>query len=136
MFYVRRLATSGASPVTTTALAGPQVGSHGLESGRNLLHGCKNHITDFAIQRTIRLGGSRSVQLRADLYNAFSTVVFNAPVSGIQFNSTTDMSVRNSQFLADGTVDPGRFKTTSAGFGAVTGAQPMRTIQVQFRFSF
>jgi hypothetical protein len=33
-------------------------------------------------------------------------------------------------------VDPGRLKTTSAGFGAVTGAQPMRTIQAQLRFSF
>jgi AcrR family transcriptional regulator len=40
------------------------------------------------------------------------------------------------RFLADGSVDPGRLKTTSAGFGAVTGAQPMRTIQAQLRFSF
>jgi hypothetical protein len=33
-------------------------------------------------------------------------------------------------------VDPNRLKTTSAGFGAVTGAQPLRTIQVQLRFAF
>jgi len=37
---------------------------------------------------------------------------------------------------ADGSVDPSRFKTTSAGFGAVTGAQPLRTIQAQLRFTF
>jgi len=31
-------------------------------------------------------------------------------------------AIRNSQFLADGSVDPNRLTTTSAGFDAVTGA--------------
>ena len=41
---------------------------------------------------------------------------------GIQFNSTTDMTVRNSQFRADGTMDPARTQPNQAGFGAATGA--------------
>jgi hypothetical protein len=132
-------ATSGVSPLTTTALSGPQVGSHGLESGRNLLHRCKNHILDLAIQRNIRLGGGRSIQLRADMYNAFNSVIFNANngvSSTVQFNSTTDMSVRNSQYLADGTLVPNRSRPNQAGFGAATAAAPLRSVQGQIKFLF
>jgi hypothetical protein len=44
--------------------------------------------------------------------------------------------VRNAQYLADGSVDPNRLIPRTAGFGAVTGAQAMRSIQAQIRFSF
>ena len=57
---------------SSTALSGPQVGSVGLESGRNYLTGCKNHMMDLAIQRTIRLGGGRAIDLRVDMYNVFN----------------------------------------------------------------
>jgi hypothetical protein len=60
----------------------------------------------------------------------------NARQTQLQLVSPTNQTIRNSQFLADGTVDPNRMKTTAAGFGAVTGAQPLRTIQAQLRFSF
>ena len=50
--------------------------------------------------------------------------------------SPTNQTVRNSQFLPDGTVDPARLKTTAAGFGAATGAQPLRSLQAQIRFAF
>jgi hypothetical protein len=70
------------------------------------------------------------------MYNAFNAVVYNARQTQLQLVSPTDQTVRNSQFLADGSVDPNRLKTTSAGFGAATGAQPLRTLQAQVRFSF
>jgi hypothetical protein len=129
-------ATSGLSPVTTTALSGPQVGSHGLESGRNLLHQCKDHRLDLAIQRNIRLGGGRQLQFRADLYNALNTVIFNNSQRQIQFNNTNDMTVRNSQFLADGTSDPARVRPNQAGFGAATGARGLRSVQGRVTFTF
>jgi hypothetical protein len=138
-------ATAGLiSPVMTAALSGPQVGSHGLESGRNLLHGCKDHRLDLAIQRTIRLGGNRSVQLRADMYNALKAVVINGRTTGIQFNNVSDFSVRNSQYLADGTMDPARVRPNQAGFGAATGARGavdgnnnyLRMVQGMVTFSF
>jgi hypothetical protein len=136
-------ATSGASPVTTTAVSGPQIGSHGLESGRFLLHGCKNHTLDMALQRSVRLGGGRSLQFRADLYNALDTVIYNGRSSTVQFNSTTDMSVRNSQYLADGTLDPNRLKPNQAGFGAATSARAsdssgnyLRSVQLRVTFAF
>jgi Carboxypeptidase regulatory-like domain len=129
-------ATSGASPVTTAALAGPQVGSRGLESGRFLFTGCKDHRFDFAIQRTIRMGGTKNLQLRVDVYNAFNTVIFNGRQTNVQFNSATDFTVRNSQFRADGTMDPARTQPNQAGFGAATGAMALRTVQFIARFNF
>ena len=129
-------ATSGLSTVISPALAGPQVGSHGLESGRNLLHGCKDHRLDLAIQRTIKLGGSRNVQFRADLYNALNTVIFNSRSTGIQFNNASDFTVRNSQYLADGTSDPARVRPNQAGFGAANGAMNLRSVQGRFTFNF
>jgi hypothetical protein len=129
-------ATSGASPMISTAMRGPQVGSVGLESGRTLLHGCKDHRWDFNIQRTIRLGGGRNLVLRADLYNAFNTVIINGRSTNLQLNSTTDQTVRNSQFLADGSLDPARLLPNNAGFGAATGAQALRSVQLQARFTF
>ena len=66
-----------------------------------------------AAQRTRRLAGLGP--------NAFNAVVYNARQTQLQLVSPTTPPIRNSQFLADGTVDPNRLKTTSAGFGAVTG---------------
>ena len=119
-----------------TAFAGPQTGSLGLESGRNYMVGCPDHTLDLAIARNIRLGGSRQIQLRVDIFNALNTVVYNGRVTQVQLNSPTDQTVRNPQYLADGQVDPDRLTPRNAGFGAVTGAQAMRSIQVQLRFAF
>jgi hypothetical protein len=121
---------------TTAAFSGPLPGSKGLESGRNYMVGCPDHTTDLAIARLFKFGGVRTAQIRIEMYNAFNALVFNARQTQLQLVSPTNQTIRNSQFLADGTVDPTRLKTTSAGFGAVTGAQAMRTIQAQLRFSF
>jgi hypothetical protein len=129
-------ASGGVSPVTSVAFSGPQPGSLALESGQNLFTGCGNKNLDVAIQRNIKLGGSRQLQLRADVFNVFNTVVYNARNTTIQFNSPTDLTVRNSQYLADGSIDPARVKPNQAGFGAVTGAAGLRTVQGQIRFTF
>ena len=119
-----------------TAFAGPQTSSLGLESGRNYMAGCPDHTLDLSIARNIRLGGSKQIQLRVEAYNALNTVVYNGRVTTVQLNSPTDQTVRNPQFLADGSVDPNRLTPRNAGFGAVTTAQGMRSIQAQIRFSF
>ena len=121
---------------TTTAFSGPLPGSLGLESGRNYMVGCFDKTTDLAISRVFKLGGARTASFRVEMFNAFNVVVYNARQTQLQLVSPTNQTIRNPQFLADGTVDPNRLKTTAAGFGAVTGAQPLRTIQAQLRFSF
>jgi hypothetical protein len=120
---------------STSAVQGPTYNSDGLESGRNLLIGCPNKTVDLALARNIRLGGSRQVQLRLDAFNAFNTVVYSGRQSRVDYVSPTNQTLRNSQ-LKDGQVDPDRLTPRTAGFGAVTGAQTLRNLQLTARFSF
>jgi hypothetical protein len=120
----------------TAAFSGPTYGSVGLESGRNVFRGCPDRTVDLAIARNFPLGGSRNVQFRIDLFNAFNAVVYNSFATQLQLNSPTDQTVRNPQFNADGTLVATRLTPQNAGFGAATGAQAMRTAQLQLRFQF
>jgi hypothetical protein len=120
----------------TAAVTGPQYGSVGLESGRNILGGCPNKTVDLAIARNVRLGGNRTLQFRLDIFNAFNVVVINDRERNVNYRSPTDLTVLNSQYLPDGTLDPARLTPRTAGFGAATGAQPMRNLQLQIRYAF
>jgi len=120
----------------TAAVTGPQYGSVGLESGRFLLGGCPDHTVDLAIARNVRLGGNRNLQFRLDIFNAFNTVIYNARERNVIYRSPTDLTVVNSQYLPDGRLDPARLTPRTAGFGAATGAQPLRNMQLQLRFGF
>jgi len=120
----------------TAAVTGPKYGSVGLESGRFILGGCPDHTVDLAIARNVRLGGSRNLQFRLDIFNAFNFVIYNDRARDIIFRSPTDLTIVNSQYLADGTLDPARLTPRTAGFGAATGAQPLRNLQLQIRFAF
>jgi hypothetical protein len=126
------------SQFNTASFAAPGYNSTGLESGANYLGGCFDNTTDLSIARNIRVGGggARQIQLRLDVFNAFNTVVIDGRVNQLQLNSPTDLTVRNPQFNADGTVNGARLKPKDAGFGAATSAQAMRTVQVQLRFQF
>jgi hypothetical protein len=120
-----------------SAFAGPTYNSIGDESGSNLLSGCFDHTLDLSLSRTIRLGGSRQVQFRLDAFNVLNTVVFNARQTLIQYNSPADpTTIRNNQYNADGTVNAARLTPQAAGAGAATGAQAMRALQAQLRFTF
>jgi hypothetical protein len=118
------------------SVTGPSYGSVGLESGRSTLRGCADRTVDLSLSRSIRLGGGRAVQVRMDAFNAFNIVNYSNRQSTIQFVSPTNLTVRNSQTLADGSIDPDRLTPRTAGFGAVTSADAMRTIRLTARFSF
>ena len=131
-----------------TAVTGPTYNSLGLESGRNIMRACADHTTDLAIVRNIKVGGARQLQFRLDMFNAFNVTVINARQNQVQFNSPTDLTIRNPQFVAaagNTTLAPGvdgnvlnsaRLAPKDAGFGAATGAQNMRNLQLQIRFQF
>jgi hypothetical protein len=120
----------------TSAFSGPLPGSLGMESGRNYLVGCSDRTLDLAIARSFSAGNGRLIQLRLEMYNALNAVIYNARNTTLQLVSPTNQTIRNSQFLPNGDVDPARLRTTSAGFGAVTGAAPLRAVQAQIRFQF
>jgi hypothetical protein len=121
---------------STAAVKGPTFGSVGLESGRYLLGGCPDHTVDLSIARNIRMGGSRSLQFRVDVFNAFNAVIYNDRQNNVIFRSPTDQTIVNSQYLPDGTLDPNRLTPRNAGFGAATRAQPLRNLQMQIRYAF
>jgi hypothetical protein len=114
----------------TAAVAGPTYNSLGLESGRNYMIGCPDRTVDLAIARNIRFGGSRQLQLRLDAYNLFNTSIITGRQTQAQFNSPTDLTIRNAQFVVnagDTTLAPGATGTVlgagrdlprNAGFGA------------------
>jgi hypothetical protein len=120
----------------TAAVTGPQYGSVGMESGRFLLGGCPDHTVDLAVARNIRLGGNRTLQFRIDAFNVFNFAIINDRQRNVIYRSPTDLTVVNSQYLPDGSLDPARLTPRNAGFGAATGAQPMRNMQLQIRFAF
>ncbi|MEO8480843.1 MAG: TonB-dependent receptor [Acidobacteriota bacterium] len=129
-------ADSQYSQFNAASVVGPGYGSTGLESGRNQLIGCPDHTVDLAIARNIRLGGGRQVQLRLDAFNAFNTVIISGRSTQLQYTNPTALSIRNNQFLADGSLNPDRLQPKNAGFGAATGAQGLRNLQLTARFSF
>jgi hypothetical protein len=120
----------------TAAVTGPQYNSVGLESGRNYMRGCTDKRVDLAIARDIRMGGSRSLQFRLDIFNAFNTTIITGRNNSVTYVSPTNLTVVNSQYRADGSLDPARLTPRNAGFGAATTAMDMRNLQMQIRFSF
>ena len=120
----------------TAAVTGPTYHSVGMESGRSILGGCPDKTVDLAIARNIRIGGGRQFQFRLDVFNAFNTVVITDRNRNVNYRSPTDLTILNSQTLADGSVDPNRLTPRTAGFGAATNAQPLRNLQLQIRFQF
>ena len=88
----------------TAAVTGPTYGSVGMESGRNLLANCADKTVDLSLSRNIRVGGGRRLQFRR-MCSTRSTWRSSTTVrTQIQYNSPTDLNVRNSQFNADGSV--------------------------------
>ncbi len=120
----------------TAAVSGPPVGSVGLESGQNYLTGCFENFWDLAIARNFRLGGSRLVQLRLEMFNAFDTVVYSNRNTQVNIQSPTDPTVTNPQYNPDGSLVPTRIRPADAGFGAATSAFNLRSMQAQIRFQF
>ena len=114
----------------TGSVAGPQYNSVGLESGRNYLIGCPDHTTDLAIARNFPFGGGRQFQVRLDAYNAFNVAIITGRNTTASFNSPSDMTLRNPQYVVnpgDTTLAPGATGTVlaagrdlprNAGFGA------------------
>ena len=81
-----------------------------MESGRNLMRGCADKRVDMSLSRDIRMGGNRTLEFRLDVFNLFDTVIYTSRNASISYNSPTDLTVRNSQTLADGSLDPARLR--------------------------
>ncbi len=118
------------------AFQGPLTGSVGLESGNDYLKGCFSSVLDLSIARNIRLGGGRTLQLRADMFNAPNTAQITGRQTTLNLTSPIDPTALNLPFDAAGNLLPTRVRPNQAGFGAVSTYQAARNIQGYIRFSF
>ncbi len=92
------------------AITPPTFGSVGMESGRNYMRGCLTRNVDMSFVRRIRVSSSERyrVELRADVFNAFNIVDINDRNTTLQFTSPTNLTMVNSQFNADGSLNQTR----------------------------
>jgi len=134
----------------TAAFLGPLVNSVGLESGASYMHGCFQQVLDVAVARTVRLGKSRTVQLRVDMFNmpnsaavqgratTFAMSSPSDPATNVApvFDPTTGLLNDGVNKLPNGQTSPDRSKPKNAGFGVANAFQGPRNIQLQIRFSF
>ena len=75
---------------------------------RNLFVGPSYKVVDLSLRKGFRVKGSVKAQIQLDMFNAFNTLSLNNPANTI----------------------------TNSGFGLITGAQPMRNVQLGFRVTF
>jgi len=117
---------------------GPTYGSVGMESGRNYLRYCPTTQWDMAVVRRLRVFHNERYRLefRGDVWNATNAVQINAVNTTAQFSDPASMTLVNNQYNAGGTLNPSRLTPRAAGFGAATGALPMRNIQLELRLQF
>jgi hypothetical protein len=122
---------------SATAFQGPLSGSLGLESGNNYLTGCFQSAFDMSIQRNISLGGARTIQLRADVFNLFNEDRITGRNTTINFVNPNDpVTATNLPYDTDGNVVASRSLPRGAGFGVANGYQTPRQVQLQIRFKF
>jgi Carboxypeptidase regulatory-like domain len=121
----------------TAAFQGPPIGSVGLESGNGYVRSCFVSTLDLSIARDIRLGRTRVIQLRVDMFNAPNAAAITDRNESMSLSSPNDpLTVTNLPFNADGSLNVGRSLPRNAGFGVANGYQNPRTVQMQIRFSF
>ena len=106
------------------------------DAGRNILIGCPSNVIDLSLARTIRLGGARELRFQVDAFNAFDIVSITARNTTANYQSPTNLTLLNSQYNADGSLNQARLLPRNAGFGAATNAGAMRNFQAMIRFSF
>ena len=101
------------------------------------MRGCPDKTIDLAVARNIRLGGARAIQLRAELFNAFNSVIITGRNTTMNIaNLQTPTVAVNLPYDANGVLVSGRDLPRNAGFGVANGAANPRNVQVQVRFQF
>jgi hypothetical protein len=111
-----------------SAFATPNVGSIGLESGRNFLYRAPINSWDLALSKEFRVKERVKFEIRLDAFNALNHTQFDGVNSTLNVRSFTDRTPTN---LADPNT-----RSLFTGFGAVTSVRPPRNLQLSARFQF
>jgi hypothetical protein len=120
----------------TAAFAPPLAGSLGLESGNDYLRGCFFQALDLALERAIRLGETRRLEFRLDVFNATNRAGITGRNTSMNVVSPTDSTITNLPFDSSGNLIASRAQPKNAGFGVANGYQGARSLQAWIRFIF
>lgn len=121
----------------TSAFQGPIAPSLGLESGNGYLRGCLQSVLDLSVARIFRLGGGRTLQVRADIFNAPNQAIITGRNTTVALPNPNDpVTITNLPFDTSGNMIPARARPNGAGFGVANNYQAPRTVQVHLRFGF
>jgi hypothetical protein len=121
----------------TAAFQGPLAGSVGLESGNGYLKSCFQSALDLSLARTFRLPGARTIQFRADIFNAPNQAIVTGRNMTMNLTNPNDpATITNLPVDANGNVIPARARPNGAGFGVANVYQTPRTVQIHIRFGF
>ena len=120
----------------TAAFAPPLTGSIGLESGPDYLRGCFFQALDLSLDRDIRLGESRRLQFRLDVFNAPNRAGTTGRNTTMNVVSPADSTITNLPFDSSGNLIATRSQPKNAGFGVANAYQGARSLQAQIRFVF
>jgi hypothetical protein len=94
-------------------------------------------VFDLSIARNIRLGSSRQIQLRVDMFNAPNSAIITGRNSTVSLAGPNDpVTALNLPYDAAGNLIPARSLPRGAGFGVANNYQAPRSVQAQIRFSF
>jgi hypothetical protein len=107
----------------TASAAGTDIGN----VGRNCLRGPRQVNLDFSIAKQFPFAESRSLEFRAEFFNAFNHPNFASPISNL-----------NAAFASGGNIDPSTGQVLNAGnFGRIisTSNNP-RILQLALKFNF
>jgi hypothetical protein len=119
------------------AFQGPVPPSDGLESGSGYLKGCFQSAFDLSVARIFRLGGGRTLQFRADVFNSLNQAIITGRNTTMALTNPNDpVTITNLPFDASGNVIAARARPNGAGFGVANLYQTPRTVQVHIRFGF
>ena len=120
----------------TSAFGPPLPGSLGLESGVDYLRGCFVQSLDLSLTRGIRLGETRRVEFRLDVFNTPNLASITGRNTTMNVVSPTDATITNLPLDANGNLIASRSQPKNAGFGVANGYQSPRTLQLWIRFVF
>jgi hypothetical protein len=102
----------------TLAFAAPTAGTDG-NSGRNILDGPGQRDIDLGFFRVFKIRERMNLQFRAEATNAFNMVSLQIPSQALATTANVNQGV-----------------LTSALFGQIRNAAPMRQVQLGLRFTF
>jgi hypothetical protein len=109
----------------------PQVGSIGIESGRNYLMGPGVNEWQMAVQRSFAIHEKAKLNLRVEgVRNVFNHTQFSGVNSTVNFTSISNAAITNPAY------NPTTGALNKSGFGNINGARSPRVLQIVAKFTF